>query len=60
MTEPPDGPQPSGAPQAPPARPCRQRGDGRKMVWLKGMAQAQQAADGQNGYYGRGHVEAQI
>jgi hypothetical protein len=30
------------------------------MVWLKGMAQAQKAAYGQNGYNGRRHVEAQI
>jgi hypothetical protein len=30
------------------------------MVWLKGMPQAEQAADGQNGYNGWRHVEAQI
>jgi hypothetical protein len=27
-----------------------ERRDGRKMVWLKGMAEAQQATDGENGY----------
>ena len=56
----PDESQPGGAPQAPGARPCRQGGDGRKMVWLKGMPQAQESADGQDGYNGRRHVEAQI
>ena len=60
MTESPDEPEPGGAPQTPAAGPCRQGGDGRKMVWLKGMAQAQKAADGQNGYNGRRHVEAQM
>jgi hypothetical protein len=30
------------------------------MVWLKGMPQAQEAADGHNGSKGRRHVEAQI
>ena len=60
MTESPDESEPGGAPQTPAAGPCRQRGDGRKMVWLKGMTQAQKSADGQNGYNGRCHVEAQI
>jgi hypothetical protein len=45
----PDQPQPGRAPQPGP-RSCRKRRDGRKMVWLKGMAEAQEATDSQNRY----------
>jgi hypothetical protein len=30
------------------------------MVWLNGMPEAKQSADGENGYNGRRHDEAQI
>jgi len=49
MAESPHQPQAGGAPE-----PCRgtgrKRGNGRKMVRLKGMAEAQEAPDGQSGY----------
>ena len=54
MAQAPDQTQPSGSPH-PGAGPGGQGRDGRKMVWLKGMAQAQQATYGENGYNRRRH-----
>ena len=59
VSQSPDQPEAGCSPQAG-SWPCSECRDGRKMVWLKGMAQPQQATHGQNGYNRRRHSEAEI
>jgi hypothetical protein len=60
MADPPDQSEAGSAPEALPPRASGQRGDGRKMVRLKGMPQAQQATNSHNGYNRRRHLCDQI